>query len=127
MDEINERTTYVLTISFYDEDNVLVVPATAVYRLDDVTTGTAIRASTTCRAIMASSMDVTISKDENSMVAENHTYETRRVTVVFTYGSPVKQGTDEYLYKVRNLPGVSTVSSASASISASTSRSTSAS
>ena len=127
MDEVNERTTYVLTISFYDEDNVLVVPATAVYRIDDVTTGTAIRSSGTVAAVMASSVDVVISKDENSMVAENHTYETRRVTVEFTYGSPVKQGTDEYLYKIRNLPGVSTASSASASVSLSASASASAS
>jgi hypothetical protein len=126
MDEINERTTYVLTISFYDEDNALVVPNTATYRIDDVTTGTAIKAKATCGAVMASSMDVAITTDQNNMVAENHTYETRRVTVEFTYGSG-KRGTDEYLYKVRNLPGVSTVSSASASISASASRSASAS
>ena len=119
MDEINERTSYTLTISFYDEDNVAVVPTTAVYRIDDVTTGTEIRSSTTCGSVMATSMDVLITHDENSMVAENHTYETRRVTVEFTYGSPTKHGTDEYLYKVRNLPGVSTASSASASASAS--------
>ena len=126
MDEINERCTYVLTISFYDEDNVLVVPNTATYRIDDVTTGTAIKAQTTCGAVMASSMDVEITTDENNMIAENHTYETRRVTVEFTYGA-AKRGTDEYLYKIHNLPGVAVVASVSLSPSASSSASASAS
>lgn len=118
MDEVNEKTTYILTINFYDEDNLPVVPATAKYRIDDVTTGTVIKGSATVGAVMASSMDVEIPADLNGLVSDDHPYETRRVTVKFTYGSG-KQGTDDYQYKIRNLPDITPSASASASASAS--------
>ena len=121
MDEINERCTYILTVSFYDEDDLPVVPNSATYRIDDVTTGTLIVA-TKAFPSLAASVDVEITKGQNSMIAENHTFETRRVTVVFAYGA-ARQGTDEYLYKVRNLPGVAIIASASLSASVSASAS----
>jgi hypothetical protein len=123
MDEINERCTYILTVSFYDEDDLPVVPNSATYRIDDVTTGTLIVA-TKAFPSLAASVDVEITKGQNSMIAENHAFETRRVTVVFSYGA-ARQGTDEYLYKVRNLPGVSIIASASLSASVSASASAS--
>lgn len=125
MDSVNERTTLVLTISFKDEDDLPVVPSAAHYRIDDVASSTVIKAETAL-APLASSIDLEILKGWNSMVAESRPYEIRRVTVEFDYGTG-KHGTEEYLYKIVNLYGVTIEASASLSASISASISASAS
>ncbi len=121
MYEVNERTTMLLRVAFFDEDDVAVVPNSSIYRIDDIGTSTVIRAST-AMAPLAVTYDITITEEENYIIAERHTYETRRVTVDFRYGAgSVKRGTNEYIYKVKNMYGIETSESASASSSASAS------
>ena len=120
---VNERTTLRLTVAFFDEDDVAVVPASANYRVDDVPSGTSIVASTVIAAL-AVTVPVTITEEQNRIITEAHLYETRRVTVDFRYGAGgAKRGTNEYIYRVKNLPGITTAASASASSSASASAS----
>lgn len=121
MDTINERTSCTVTVSFFDEDDVAVTPTSATYRLDDVTSCASILAATVLTGL-GTTKAIEINKDQNKIISEAHAYETRRLTIEFTYAS-TKHGTDEYLYRIKNLYGVATVSSASASVSASASAS----
>lgn len=119
METVNERTTLILTVAFFDEDDVACVPSSARYRIDDKTSGTAVLGWTTI-APLAVSVDLHILKGWNSMVSETHQYETRVVTVEFQYGTG-RQGTDEYTYRIKNLYGIAVVASASISASPSAS------
>ena len=121
MDTVNERTSSTVTVSFFDEDSVAVTPTSATYRIDDVTSGGAVKASTALTSL-GTTKAIAVTKDENKIISEAHAFETRRMTVEFKYDTD-KQGTSEFLWRVKNLPGVSTVSSASASTSASASAS----
>jgi hypothetical protein len=119
MYEVNERTTMILTVAFFDEDNVAVVPVSSKYRIDDTGSGTAIVGSTTMTPL-GTTYALTITEEQNYIVGISHLYETRRVTVDFRYGAgSAKRGTNEYIYKVKNLFGVGTSASSSASASAS--------
>uniref|UniRef100_A0A6M3L5V9 Uncharacterized protein n=1 Tax=viral metagenome TaxID=1070528 RepID=A0A6M3L5V9_9ZZZZ len=104
---INERSTLILNIKFYDEDSALVVPDSATYKIDDIGSGTAITASTNITGL-ASSKDIHITYTENRILAEANQEEIRRVTVVFLYATSTKQGTAYYDYKIKNLSGVTT-------------------
>lgn len=121
LDEVNERTTLVLTVSFFDEDEVAVTPDTATYRLDSLqgTRGTAVLAATSISPL-STTADLEITSDQNQIIRQRNTYEIKVVTVEFTYDSG-KRGTAEYRYKVLNLYGVVNVASASVSPSASSS------
>ena len=118
IDEVNERTSCTVTVAWFDEDDVAVTPQSATYRLDDVTSGTAIVPKTAISGLSTTN-DIAITKDQNSIIGTGP-YEMRRLTVEFTYAT-TKHGTEQYLYRVKNLGGVETVSSASASVSASAS------
>ena len=120
-DPVNERSTSILSVSFFDEDDVAVVPASATYRIDDVQSGTAILAATVI-GVLAVSVNLHITEEQNRILTESHPYESRRVTVSFRYGAgSAKRGTDEYIYRIKNLYGITTAASASASSSASAS------
>jgi hypothetical protein len=119
VDQVNERTSCTITVSWLDEDAAPVTPQSATYRLDDVTSGTVLVAATAIGSLSTTN-DIAITKDSNKILSEAHPFETRRLTVEFTYATS-KHGTEEYLYRVKNLFGVETVSSASSSPSASAS------
>lgn len=122
MYQINERTTLIVTVSFYDEDDVLVVPSAATYRIDDVASNTAIVALTNFTLPLASQVDITIDAEDNAILDSDHQYEVRTMTVEFNYGTPKKHGTEEYHYRIKQLYGVTDVwASASLSPSASAS------
>lgn len=108
---INERTSITLTVSFLDENESPVVPTTAVYRIHDLVSGREICATTALAP--ATSVDIEITKDQNRVLSDLR-QETRVVTVEFAYGVG-KHGTDEFLYRVKNLSGVQTVASQSPS------------
>ncbi len=101
--EINEQTTLFLTISFFDQDNLPVVPDSATYRIDDVLSGTVILADTALT--LASVVEVIITQAQNAIIASVNPVETRIVTVEYNYGGSY-HGTDEYRYYVKSLAGV---------------------
>lgn len=100
---INDRTTLVLTLTFRDEDDALVVPTAATYRVDDVLTGTTVKAKTSLTGL-ASSMELEITSAMNAAIGEQ-TLQERVVTIEFDYGT-ARHGSDEYRYYVKNLGGV---------------------
>lgn len=113
---INERTTLVLTLAFFDEDDAAVTPTSAWYRVDDVGSGTSIVAQTALTGL-STTKELEITEAQNASVTRS--LEERVVTVSFAYGSG-RRGTDEYRYLVRNLYGVQESASPSVSPSPST-------
>lgn len=116
MDEVTERSSWITTVAFTDEDGEAVVPASASYRVDDVGSGTEVRDDTDISPLAAST-DVILTAADTSILDETHPYETRRVTVSWTFptaSSPsvTGTGTKEYLVNVVNLKGVTTPSPA---------------
>ena len=96
----NERSTAWLTVSFKDKAGALAAPASANYRVDCLTTGTAIRAETALTP--ASSIEITLTPGDNAIVAAANVRETRRVTIKAAYGA-ADEIKDQYDYVVENL------------------------
>lgn len=119
--EINERTTLILTVSFFDEDEVAVTPDSATYRIDSLqgNRGTAVLAATAISPL-STTATLEITSNQNQIIRQRNPFEIKVVTVEFTYDTD-KHGTAEYRYKVLNLYGVLNVASASVSPSASAS------
>lgn len=109
IDTVNERSTWITTVAFTDEDGEEVVPAAASYRIDDVASGTEIRDDTAITSL-AKAIEIKWTAADTRILDETHPYETRRLTLTWTYGSdsPPSQGTSEYLLNVVNLKGVTT-------------------
>ena len=101
---INERTTLVLTLAFFDEDDAAVTPTSAWYRVDDAASGTAMVAQTDLTGL-STTKELEITSAQNASLTWS--LEERVVTVSFSYGSG-RRGTDEYRYLVKNLSYVTT-------------------
>lgn len=101
--EITEQSTGYLTVSFYDKAGALAVPASATYRIDDVVSGSSVRAATALTP--ASTIEITLTKQDNTILNDARRDEQRRVTIISVYSS-TDQVTDEYIYGVRNLAKV---------------------
>jgi hypothetical protein len=101
MIETNEKSTLVITVTFKDENNELVIPTSAEYRIDDVNSGNMIRDWTPMPSL-ASSVDIVISASESSIIASKRIYEDKELTVRFTY-SANKAGSAQQLFRVRNM------------------------
>jgi hypothetical protein len=104
MDEVNERTTMLLTVAFFDDDGVAVAPTTASYRIDNRNSGTEI-VDDTAIATPGTTEEIEITSAQNRILNAANKEEIRVVTVDFTYGSS-RRGTVEYFYKVKNLFGI---------------------
>ena len=104
MMQVNEGTTAYLSATFADKTGIAEVPTTVVYRIDDVRSGTEIRGATAVSA--ASTVEITLSPADNRILGTAQNYETRRVTVVASYGAS-DQVTAEYTYRVTPLVGIS--------------------
>lgn len=101
---INERSTGYLTVAFFDKTNAPAVPASVSYRIDCLTTGTAILAETALTP--AASVEITLTPAQNAIVNAANASETRRVTIKATYAG-AEADNREYDYQVRNLAYVS--------------------
>lgn len=121
LNEVNERTSLTLTVSFFDENEVAVTPDSATYRIDSMqgNRGTAVLAATAISPL-STTADLEITSNQNQIIRQRNPFEIKVVTVEFNYGGG-KRGTAEYRYKVLNLYGVVNVASASLSPSASAS------
>lgn len=122
LDTCNERATFTITISFFDEDAVAVSPDSATYRIDDEASRTNIQPATAISPL-STSVDIIVTSDQNYIVRSRKDYEVRTVTVEFDYTSEAgpAHATAQYKYKLINLYGVVDVPSASVSPSASAS------
>lgn len=98
--EVTERSTAWLTVSFYNRAGVLEIPATATYEIWDVASGTTIKASTSLTP--ASSIEITLSSDDNKILNQELFREARKVIVTAAYAGSEKLVQD-YVYHVRNI------------------------
>lgn len=120
LDSFNERSTVLITVTFTDDNGDPVTPSSATYRVDDRASRTAILAATSIGSL-STSVDLTITSEQNAIVRPRKAFEVRTVTVEFDYDGSTKHGTAQYEYKLVNLYGVVDVASASVSPSASAS------
>lgn len=98
---INERTSARLAIDWFDADGEPAIPTAVSYRIDCLTTGEAVRASTSVTP--AATTVIQLTSDDNAMQDAANATERRAVTVTATYGSNDDQCTMEHVYSVRNL------------------------
>lgn len=118
----NERSDFVIAVSFLDEDGIAVTPDAATYRIDDELNRRNIQPATTFPSL-DTSVDLWITSDQNHIVRSRNKSEVRVVTVEYDYTSDdgAKHATAQYRYKLLNLHGVVDVPSTSVSPSASAS------
>lgn len=100
MEEVNEKSTKYLSLAFKDEAGAPVAPASIAYRVDCLTTGAAIRASTPVSP--AASITIELTPTDNTIQNAANILELRRVTVTATYGG-TKQDVRQFDYALRNL------------------------
>lgn len=122
LDEVNERSTSVVTVAFTDEDGDPVTPDSASYRLDDKQRRTVILDDTSIGSL-STSVDIEITPEQNRILRQRSIYEIRTLTVHYEWTGG-KAANSQYRYKVINLYGVNPFGSASVSPSASASPST---
>lgn len=105
MERVNEKSTAYLSVTFRNKAGAAQAPATARYRIDDVATGQPVRAETEI-AETGSTVELTLTVDDNTLKNPLGATEQRRVTVVAEYGTG-DAVRSEYIYEVVNLAGVS--------------------
>ena len=104
MERVNEKSTAYLTVTFRDKAGAAQAPASAKYRIDDVTTGQPVRGDTDISS-PGSTVELTLTVDDNALKNPIVAAEQRRVTVTAEYGSG-DAVRSEYIYEVFNLAGV---------------------
>jgi hypothetical protein len=103
-DIVNEKSSWTVTVSFFDETGAPATPTSITYRIDDVRSGMSILASTQLSPVGPVNT-IVITPAQNTMRDSTKTYEARRLTIIWLYGGN-KQGTAEYLYQIKHLPKV---------------------
>lgn len=101
MASVKEGSLAFLTVSFYDEHNVLTAPTSATWEVHDKGTGTVIKTATAMLPI-ASSYEIELSSSINDLLDSNSSEETRVVTVKASFGAD-REVNDEYEYDVLGL------------------------
>jgi hypothetical protein len=102
---VNEGTTLLLDLAWYDDADVAVTPSSASYRIDDDASGAAVLASTSITGLSTTNT-IVVTHTQNLMVNAANATEERIVTLTWTYGAS-RQGTDEFRYLIKNLWDVS--------------------
>ena len=105
MERVNEKSTAYLSVTFRDKAGAAQAPASAKYRIDDVATGQSVRSDTDLDS-PGSTVELTLTVDDNALKNPIAATEQRRVTVVAEYGNG-DAVRSEYIYEVINLAGVS--------------------
>lgn len=85
MENVSAGSTAYLTATFRDKTGALAVPSTVTYKVDCLTTGTVILASTSATA--SSSVEFTLTPTINTIQTSTNQKEVRRVTVTGSYGA----------------------------------------
>lgn len=102
--QVNERSTAYLAVSFLDKVGGQAAPTSVTYRIDDVASGAQVLGETSVTA--GASIEIKLSPVDNAILNANLATELKRVTVVATYGAN-DAVRSQYVYEVRNLGGVS--------------------
>ena len=99
---VTENSSHFVTVAFYDEDGVAVLPDTVTVRLDAPLAGAAaeIRAATPVAPL--AEFDLHLTPAENALADPTLDREERVLTVHATYGM-TKAVTAEYSYTLKNL------------------------
>ncbi len=105
IEEVNENSTRYLDVTFRDENNALAAPNSVQYRVDCITTGTAVKALTTVNA-PSSSLRITLTKAETAIITDTNNQELKRVSIIAEYGAGDEEN-DEYDFYVKNLKYIS--------------------
>jgi len=103
--EVTEGSTAWLDVSFYGKDGALETPATVVYEIWDVASGTQIKGETSLPS--ASQVEITLSSADNRILGQEHFREARKAIVTASYSGSEKLIQD-YVYHVRNIDYKST-------------------
>ena len=120
LDEVTERSSSFITVSFFDENGDPVIPSAATYRIDRPARKISVLGVTSISPLDVTA-ELAITTEQNRIYRQREASEIAEVTVEWDYGSPLKHGTAKYRYRVINLYGVVPVASASMSPSASAS------
>ena len=104
MDRVNERSTAYLSVSFRDKAGALAAPTAISYRVDDVESGQEIRGDTAV-APAASSIEITLTPSDNTLINALRQGEQHVVTVDASYGDDDAVRA-QYVYEVVNLQKV---------------------
>lgn len=106
MTTINEQTSQTFTAEFYDENNTPITPEIAMYSVHDVGSGTAIIPKTQI-VNLSPSVEIETSTDDNRILTDSNTKETRNLTVQWKYrnskGELTKGDTIEMYWDIINL------------------------
>lgn len=104
MDEVNEGDNFEVDIAWKDADGVAVSPQSAVYRIDDVNSGSQIRAETNLNG--TSTETIQIMGADTVILDQSNRHEGRRLTATAIYGTDPdgnpKKKTVEYEFQVNN-------------------------
>jgi hypothetical protein len=104
-DHVREKSQHVITAKFKDRSTAaLVVPTNIKYRIDCLSTGTAVLDWTTVSA--DDEITLTITATQNAMQDQFRAYEIKELTVAADYGLAT-QFVESVTYHVENLRGVS--------------------
>lgn len=102
---VNEGSTFVLRLEFFDEDDQPAVPDKLWYRIDDPLRQTAIRAKAEVNlgSDVSSTVDLLITESD-TISLDTRQYQRRLVTAEWDWETG--HGTSEYEFFVKNLYGV---------------------
>jgi len=102
---VNERSTLVLRVAFFDEDGNPAVPDSATCRIDDTVQGRTIRSATAVDlgSPPTDTVDITITEDENASL-DGRQYQRRLATIEWDWEGG--HGATEFEYFVKGLYGV---------------------
>lgn len=100
MQTVNESSTITVPVAFYDKNGDPETPASITYRIDDVSSGAEIVSDTSMTP--ATSVDITVSANDNAILNANRRMEARRMTITAAYGAS-EQATEVVYWQVKNL------------------------
>ena len=107
LDPAVEKSTYIVAVSFKDEDGETMVPLTANWSLRD-TMGAIVNSRDTVSITPATTVNIVLSG--NDLSYEENSSHSRTLTVTGTYNSRFGAGlpfADEYTFEITSLVGVS--------------------
>ena len=96
---INEQSTFDLSFTVTDENNTLVTPTSVQYRIDDISSGTAITDWTS--AVLDNPVNIPILSNYSIIINDKNKVELKEITVKVEYSGSVVTGS--YCFGVRNL------------------------
>lgn len=104
MDEVNEGDNFNVILAWKDADGAAVTPQSAVYRIDDVNSGSQIRGETSLNSTSTETINITGA--DTVILDQSNRHEGRRLTATAVYGTDgagqPKQKTVEYEFQVNN-------------------------